>query len=67
DDYGIKQKRRILKEKNKMTEKNQDKKKLQSAFASLNDDNNLSAGVCGPDGCEIDWSKAKKNVQDDQK
>lgn len=53
--------------KNKMTEKNQDKKKLQSAFASLNDDNNLSAGVCGPDGCEIDWSKAKKNVQDDQK
>ena len=53
--------------KNKMTEKNQDKKKLQSAFASLNDDNNLSAGVCGPDGCEIDWSKAKKNVKDDQK
>ncbi|ADX69673.1 hypothetical protein [Lactobacillus helveticus] len=50
-----------------MTEKNQDKKKWQSAFASLNDDNNLSAGVCGPDGCEIDWSKAKKNVQDDQK
>lgn len=50
-----------------MTEENQDKKKLQSAFASLNDDNNLSAGVCGPDGCEIDWSKAKKNVKDDQK
>ncbi|AHI12412.1 hypothetical protein LBH_1428 [Lactobacillus helveticus H9] len=27
----------------------------------------LNAGVCGPDGCEIDWSKAKKNVPDDQK
>lgn len=48
-----------------MTEKKQDKEKLQSAFASLND--NLSAGVCGPDGCEIDWSTAKKNTKDDQK
>lgn len=32
--------------KNKMTEKNQDKKKLQSAFASLNDDNNLLKCRC---------------------
>lgn len=50
-----------------MTEKKQDKEKLQSAFASLNDNDNLSAGVCGPDGCEIVWSKAKKNTKDDQK
>lgn len=39
-----------------MTKEN--KKTLK--FENLNDENNLSAGICGPDGCVIDWSKAKK-------
>ncbi|NRO89076.1 thioredoxin family protein [Lactobacillus helveticus] len=43
-----------------MTEKNQDKKKWQSAFASLNDDNNLSAGVCGPDAVKLIGAKLRK-------
>ena len=50
-----------------MTEKKQDKEKLQSAFASLNDNDNLSARVCGPDCCDIDLSNAKKNTKDVQK
>lgn len=29
-------------------------------FKNINDENNLSAGICGPDGCVIDWSKTKK-------
>lgn len=48
-----------------MTDKKNEKK--TPLFTSISDDNNLSAGVCGPDGCEIDWSKAKKNANSDKK
>lgn len=42
-----------------MEEKKQKKQKIDFKLADNQD--NLSAGICGPDGCVIDWSKAKKN------
>lgn len=42
-----------------MTDKKKDVQKPK--FEVVNNDNNLSAGVCGPDGCVIDWSKAEDN------
>ena len=42
--------------------------KLKKTFATLGNGNDLSAGICGPDGCEIDWDKLdKKNQTKDQK
>ena len=68
DDYGIKQKRRILKKKIKWLKRIKTKRNCnQLLLLLMMTTTYLSAGVCGPDGCEIDWSKAKKNVQDDQK
>lgn len=41
-----------------MTNKKEEKK---NTFQTITSDNNLSAGICGPDGCVIDWSKADKS------
>lgn len=42
-----------------MTEKKNEVKKPK--FDVVNNEDNLSAGICGPDGCVIDWSKAKES------
>lgn len=39
-------------------------KTKKAKFEVVNDENNLSAGICGPDGCVIDWSKAKDDKDD---
>lgn len=39
----------------------EEKKQPKINFQFANDQDNLSAGVCGPDGCMIDWSKVKKD------
>lgn len=36
-------------------------KSSKQTFKTITEDNNLSAGICGPDGCVIDWSKAKND------
>ena len=42
-----------------MTNKKQEKEnKLH--IINVNNDDSLSAGICGPDGCVLDWSKADK-------
>lgn len=42
-----------------MTNKKQEKEnKLH--IINVNNDDSLSAGICGPDGCVWDWSKADK-------
>lgn len=29
-------------------------------FHIVETDSSISAGICGPDGCVLDWSKAEK-------
>ena len=42
-----------------MTNKKQEKEnKLH--IINVNNNDSLSAGICGPDGCVLDWSKADK-------
>jgi len=42
-----------------MTNKKQEKEnKLH--IINVNNDDSLSAGICGPDGCVLAWSKADK-------
>lgn len=41
-------------------DKKKDTKKKEVKFQLAKDADNLSAGICGPDGCVLDWSKAKQ-------
>ncbi len=42
----------------KMVKKNEDKKDKMLNIVGSDDQN---AGICGPDGCVINWDKYKKN------
>lgn len=47
-----------------MTDKKQEKEnKLH--IINVNDEDNLDSGICGPDGCILDWSKAEKDKENE--
>lgn len=45
---------------------NKEKKNKQKKFQTLAGQDNVSAGVCGPDGCLLAWNKTAKKGQADQ-
>ncbi|GAA3630997.1 hypothetical protein GCM10022297_07530 [Lactobacillus hamsteri] len=46
-----------------MTDKKKHENK-KSEFHVINADSSLSAGICGPDGCVLDWDKVSSNKED---
>lgn len=47
-----------------MNKKQKNVKKAK--FQIVDNQDNLSAGICGQEGCVIDWSKAETNKKEDK-
>lgn len=39
------------------------KQKTNGKFKTVKGTSNLSAGVCGPNGCVLDWNKTDKQAK----
>ncbi len=46
-----------------MNDKKQEKE--NKLHIIVNNDDNLSANICGPDGCVLDWSKMDKDEKNE--
>lgn len=44
-----------------------EKNKQTNKFHPITGGSDLSAGICGPDGCVLDWSKADKEKKKETK